>query len=85
MVMKEYKLPDGRVIKVGEYDADSIIVEFEEYVTHKLVLPKRLKPREVVEEIRKYLYGYDDPETGEHVEGYFDRIKKREERREWWR
>jgi len=83
--MKEFKLPDGRVIKVGRFDADSIIVEFEEHVPHKLVFPKTIKPKELVEEIKKYLYGYDDPETGEHVDGYFDRIKKRREReKEWW-
>ncbi|RLI83696.1 hypothetical protein DRP04_00825 [Archaeoglobales archaeon] len=84
--MKEFTLPDGRVIKVGEFDADSIIVEFEEHVPHKLVFPKKLKPREVAEEVKKYLYGYDDPETGEHVDGYFDRIKKKKEReKEWWK
>jgi len=39
----------------------------------------------VADRINKYLYGYDDPETGEHIDGYFDRIKKKEESKEWWR
>ena len=82
--MKEVKLPDGRVVKVGEYDADHIIVEFEEHVTHKLVLPKSMTPELVADRINRYLYGYDDPETGEHVDGYFDRIRKKEESKEWW-
>ena len=83
--MKKVKLRDGRVVKVGEYDADHIIVEFEEHVTHKLTFPKSMTPEQIVDRINKYLYGYDDPETGEHVDGYFDRIKKREEKKEWWR
>jgi len=84
--MKQVTLPDGRIVKVSEYDADNLLVEFEEVVTHKLVLPKSLTPEQVAEEIKKYLYGYDDPETGEHVDGYFERVKKVTKHADlWWR
>ena len=79
-------MPSGRVVKVKEYDPDHILIEFEEKVMHRLVFPKTMTPEEVDKEINNYLYGYDDPETGEHVDGYFDRIKKkREGSKEWWR
>ena len=84
--MKEVRLPSGRVIKVSEYDAERILVEFFEEVLHKLVLDKSLSPEQVDEEINRYLYGYVD-ENGEKVEGYFDRIRKAKTKakREWWR
>lgn len=84
--MKEVKLPSGRVVKVKEHDIDHILVEFKEQVTHRLVFPKTATPEEVDEGINKYLYGYDDPETGEYIDGYFDRIKKKqeEEKEKWW-
>jgi len=79
----EIELPSGRVVNVKKYDVNKILVEFEEgRVQHKLVMRKGITKQELDEEIDKYLYGYDDPETGEHIAGYFELIKQRQNEEE---
>ena len=79
----EVKLPSGRIVQVSKYGVNKILVEFEEGgVRHKLVFKKGITKQELDEEIDRYLYGYDDPETGEHVMGYFELIKQRQNEEE---
>ena len=79
----QVELPSGRVVNVEKYGTNNILVEFEEGgVQHKLVMRKGITKQELDEEIDRYLYGYDDPETGEHVVGYFELIKQRQSEEE---
>lgn len=82
--MRRVKLPDGRIVSVGRFDDVTILVEFEEEVKHQLRLPNTYNPEEVAKAIHNYLYGYTDPETGEHIKGYFELIKDRKTCKEWY-
>jgi len=65
-------LPSGREVEI-EKNIDYMTVSwFEKDIPHQIVLPATLTEEEIDEELDKYLYGYDDPESGEHVPGYFD-------------
>jgi len=55
--------------------ADHEVIEFDTKVHHQLCVPKGLSVAEVVEEIVKYLKGYDvtlPDGTKQHVKGYED-------------
>ena len=68
-------LPSGREVEI-EKNIDFITVSwFEKDIPHQIVLPVGLTEEEIDRELDKYLYGYDDPESGEHVPGYFDTYK----------
>jgi len=79
----EVTLPSGRVVEIEKRDADNIVVKWEEKGTvHKLCVRKGISKEELDEICERYLYGYDDPETGEHVPGYFELIEQRKEEEE---
>ncbi|RLI11711.1 hypothetical protein DRO35_04585 [Candidatus Bathyarchaeota archaeon] len=65
-------LPSGREVEI-EKSIDFMTVSwFEKDIPHQIVLSATLTEEEIDKELDKYLYGYDDPESGEHVPGYFD-------------
>jgi len=60
-----------------KFNEEKVVVEFVDPVLkqpHQLLLPKDMTDEQIQEEVHKYLYGYTD-ESGEHVEGYFDRVR----------
>ena len=75
--MTSYTTPKGRAIDVEPFDDDRIVVKWNELnVDHILVMKRGLSLADIDTECDKYIYGYTDPDTGEHVPGYADMIKE---------
>jgi len=71
--MVEYTLPSGRVVDVSRLDDEHVVVKWtEKDIDHMLTMPIGLSKDEVDDRCNIYLYGYTDPDTGEHVPGYFE-------------
>ena len=75
--MAEVTLPSGRVVNVELQDTENIRVTWTERdVQHTITAKKGISAQELDEFCNRYLYGYDDPETGEHVPGYFELMEQ---------
>jgi len=74
--MVEYTTPAGRNVEVEPYGDDMIVVKWSEAnLDNQIVLKRGLTLEEIDDACEKYLYGYDDPETGEHIPGVTEMLK----------
>jgi len=73
----EIVLPSGRVVDVSKRDEGSIVVKWvEKGIQHQIEAEIGISKEELDKKCTRYLYGYDDPETGEHIPGYFELIEQ---------